>query len=85
MLINDAIGRLGVQRTRELSRSAQPHAPAIRDRERRSGPLRTRTAGVLRRLADRIGPAESDTGPPTAVAPGGRRSAFSAASANPST
>lgn len=56
MLINDAIGRLGVQRTRELSRSAQPHAPAIRDREPRSGRLRTRTAGVLHGLADRIAP-----------------------------
>lgn len=55
MLINDAIGRLGVQHTRELSRSAQPHAPEIRDRAQRPGPLRTRTAGVLRRLADRIG------------------------------
>ncbi|GAA0913163.1 hypothetical protein [Virgisporangium aurantiacum] len=62
MFINDAIGRFGVQRTSDLSRSALPHAPAIPDRRPRPGSVRAGTAGVLRRLADRIGPIDTRAG-----------------------
>jgi len=59
MLMHYAIGQLGVQRTREASRSALPDAPVVPDRPRRPAALRTRTAGALHRLADRIGPVET--------------------------
>jgi hypothetical protein len=67
MFINDAIGGLGVQLTRELSRSALPHAPAVADRRPHPGSWRIRTAGVLRRVADRIGPIDGCHAPRAGV------------------
>jgi hypothetical protein len=62
MLINDAIGRLGVQLTREAARSALPHAPMIEDRRAAPAAFRIRTAAALHRLADRIGPVDTRAG-----------------------
>jgi hypothetical protein len=62
MLINDAIGRLGVQLTREASQSALPHAPMIDDRRSTPAAFRIRTAAALHRLADRISPVDTPAG-----------------------
>ena len=59
MHMNDAMGRLGVQLTREASRSALPHAPVVAGRH---PVLRARTAAALHRLADRIGPVDAPAG-----------------------
>lgn len=69
MLIYYAVGRLGVQLTREASHSALPNAPVIQRRHPRPAAFRIRTAGALHRLADRIGPvdARAGHGPPQQV------------------
>lgn len=62
MLIYYAVGRLGVQLTREASQSALPNAPVVPDRHSRPAAFRIRTAGALHRLADRIGPIDARAG-----------------------
>ena len=62
MLIYYAVGRLGVQLTREASQSALPNAPVIQGRHPRPAAFRIRTAGALYRLADRIGPVDARAG-----------------------
>jgi hypothetical protein len=62
MLIYYAVGRRGVQLTREASRSALPNAPVIPDRHPEPAAFRIQTAGALRRLADRIGPVDARAG-----------------------
>ena len=62
MLIYYAVGRLGVQLTREASRSALPNAPMVPDRHPSPAAFRIRTAGALHRLADRIGPVDACAG-----------------------
>ena len=59
MLIYYAVGRLGVQLTREASRSALPNAPVVRERHAEPAVFRVRAAGALHRLADRIGPVDA--------------------------
>jgi hypothetical protein len=62
MLIYYAVGRLGVQRTREAAQSALPDAPVIPDRQPRPAAFRIQAAGALHRLADRIGPVDARAG-----------------------
>jgi hypothetical protein len=62
MLIEYAIGRLGVQQARDASQSALPNAPVVPDRHHRPAAFRIRTAGALHRLADRIGPVDARAG-----------------------
>jgi hypothetical protein len=62
MLIYYALGRLGVQLTREASQSALPNAPVIQDRHPWPAAFRIRTAGALHRLADQIGPVDARAG-----------------------
>jgi hypothetical protein len=62
MLIDYALGRLGVQQAREVSHSALPNAPIIPDRPPWPATVRARTAGALYRLAYRIGPVDTSAG-----------------------
>jgi hypothetical protein len=62
MLMDYAVGQLGVRKTREASRSALPDAPVVPDRPTWSAASRFRTAGALHRLADWIGPVEARAG-----------------------
>jgi hypothetical protein len=62
MLIYYAVGRLGVQLTRDASQSALPNAPVVPDRHPEPAAFRARTAGALHRLADRIGPVDARAG-----------------------
>ncbi|GIJ71432.1 hypothetical protein [Virgisporangium ochraceum] len=62
MHTNYAVGRLGVELTREASRSALPHAPVTEDRPPAPAAFRVRIAGALHRLADRIGPVDARAG-----------------------
>jgi hypothetical protein len=57
MLIYYALGRLGVQRTRDASQSALPNAPVVPDRP--LGAFRVGTAAALHQLAHRIGPIDA--------------------------
>jgi hypothetical protein len=59
MLLELAVGRVGVQQAHEASRSALPNAPMVPEPERRPSAVRIRAAGVLHRLADRIGPVDA--------------------------
>jgi hypothetical protein len=59
MLIYYAVGRLGVERTREASRSALPDAPVVPDRQPSPAVLRIRTSLALHQLADWIGPVDA--------------------------
>jgi hypothetical protein len=61
MLIYYAVGRLGVERTRESAQSAMPDAPVVPDRPPWGAASRVRTADALHRLADRIGRVEAGT------------------------
>jgi hypothetical protein len=63
MLIYYAVGRLGVRQAREAAQSALPDAPVIPDRPPRPAAIRVRTADVLHRLADRIGPLDAPSVP----------------------
>lgn len=62
MHINYAVGRLGVQLTREASQSALPYAPVTEDRPPVPAAFRLRIAAALHRLADRIGPVDTRAG-----------------------
>jgi hypothetical protein len=62
MQINYAVGRLGVQLTREASQSALPYAPVTEDRSPAPAAFRIRIAAALHRLADRIGPVDTRAG-----------------------
>ena len=62
MILELAVGRLGVQQAHEASRSALPDAPMIPERTPRTAVVRFRTAGALHRLADRIGPVDAPAG-----------------------
>jgi hypothetical protein len=62
MHIDYAVGRFGVQLTREASRSALPCAPVTEDRRPEPAAYRLRIAAALHRLADRIGPVEIRAG-----------------------
>jgi hypothetical protein len=62
MLIYYALGRLGVQQAREASHSALPNAPVVPDGHPGPAAYRIRTARVLHRLADRIGPVDARAG-----------------------
>ena len=59
MLIYYALGRHGVEQTREASRSALPDAPVVPDRRPGPGAFRVWTSAALHRLADRIGPVDA--------------------------
>lgn len=59
MHIDYAVGRLGVQLTREASQSAMPYAPVTEDRPPAPAAFRIWIAAVLHRLADRIGPVDT--------------------------
>jgi hypothetical protein len=59
MLIYYALGRHGVERTREASRSALPDAPVVPDRQPGPGVFRIRASVALHRLADWIGPVDA--------------------------
>jgi hypothetical protein len=57
-MLDPIAGRLVVQVTQDLARSALPDAPVIRQPERvKSRRVRRRAALSLRRLADRLEPA----------------------------
>ena len=57
MLMHYGIGQLGVRLTRREARSALPDAPVVRGRPTRPSAVRIRTAAVLYRLGDLVGPA----------------------------
>jgi hypothetical protein len=59
MLIYYALGRHGVEQTREASRSALPGAPVIPDRCPDPPVFRLRASVALHRLADWIGPVDA--------------------------
>ncbi|HET6528998.1 MAG TPA: hypothetical protein VFH03_00065 [Actinoplanes sp.] len=56
MIVELAVGRIGVHKAREASQSALPDAPVARERIPWTAVVRIRTAGTLHRLADRVGP-----------------------------
>jgi hypothetical protein len=62
MIIEYAVGRLGVQQAAEASQSALPNAPVVPDRVPRMAAVRIRAAGALHRLADRIVPIDTRAG-----------------------